>query len=261
MKKYPLLIFVIIVLFPFLLFPPLKKTFHYVAKPFLSAGAVVSDKLISSPLNFFSGLASVHQLLSENQRLQGRVRQLEAEQAALKEMERENADLKKQLGYLPQNNKKHYLPAYIIGKNPTISPQFLIIDKGSRDGLKIGQSVVSEDILIGYLAEVNLTSSRVSLITNPNSAVPVLMQESRASGLVRGAIGYGLVLEDVTKDSPLKEGENIITSGLGGQYPRGLLVGKLEKVISSPADLFQKASVKMLIEIEKLERVFVISEE
>jgi rod shape-determining protein MreC len=121
--------------------------------------------------------------------------------------------------------------------------------------------VVSEDILIGYLAEVNLTSSRVSLITNPNSAVPVLMQESRASGLVRGAIGYGLVLEDVTKDSPLKEGENIITSGLGGQYPRGLLVGKLEKVISSPADLFQKASVKMLIEIEKLERVFVISEE
>lgn len=258
MKKYLILVLIgAVLLIPFV-FRPTKGVFSYAAKPFLIISNKIAKSFVSSPLNFFETIHSINNLLSENSQLQGRVRNLESERANLLESQKENEILKKQLGYILTNQDAKLIPAYIIGRNPSNTMQYLIIDKGGKDNIAVGQVVINEGVLIGKVTEVNYTTAKVFLITNPNSAVPALTQDSRASGLVRGEIGYGLILEDIVKEVVLKEDENVITSGLGEEYPRGLFIGKIDKTVSSAADLFQKASIKTISDIKKLEMVFVL---
>ena len=255
-KRYIFFILlVLLVLSPFI-YTPSKNLFLFLSKPFLT----VFEKTGSFFENFFETATNIKNLATENERLLSQIRKLESEKAALLEKERENEILKKQLGFMETNKGFNLLPAYIIGRAPNSFFQYLILNRGERDGLKVGQVAISEGLLLGKITEVSLSTSKVFLIVNPTSAVPAITQESRASGLVKGEVGYGLVLEDLPKEITLKEGENVITSGLGGEYPKGLLIGKIEKITSPPADLFQKASLKPLIDFSKLEIVFVIKQ-
>ena len=258
MRKYFIFIFLaVVILVPFF-FHPAKNAFLYASKPFLSVFQKIGQVFVGSPINFFSTINSISNLVDENARLEEKVRQYEVERVALLEKEKENVILKNQLSFIKENTDFSLIPAYVIGKAPTNFWQYLISNKGENDGIKVNQAVVFDGVLLGKIVEVNLTTAKVFLLESPNAAVPALAQDSRASGLVKGEIGYGLIFEDVSKNALLKQGENIITSGLGDEYPRGILIGKLDKVVSSPADLFQKASLKTLVDIAKIEMVFVM---
>jgi len=95
------------------------------------------------------------------------------------------------------------------------------------------------------------------LITDYNSLVPVILQDSRATGLLRGGLG-GLVIEDIPLNIPIKAGEEVVTSGLGGTMPSGILVGKTNKIVSKEGDIFQKITLETPINIYYLEFVFVV---
>lgn len=255
-KRYILfLVLACFVILPFV-YRPTQNIFLFLSKPFL----IAAEETGYFFENLFKIVRSIKNLAAENERLLAEIRRLESEKAGSIETERENEILKKQLGFLESNKGLNLLPTAVIGRSPTTSVQYLILNRGEKDGLKQGMVVISEGLLLGKIIEVNFTTSKLSLITNPVQAVPALTQESRAQGIVKGEIGYGLVLEDIPKESELKERENIITSGLGGDFPKGLLIGQLEKIISTPADLFQRASLKTLVDFSKLEMVFVIKQ-
>jgi rod shape-determining protein MreC len=247
------LLLIILVISPFI-YSPAKNLFLFISSPFL----VVLEKTGSVFEDFFSTIRSIKDLTKKLEEQEKEIRILQSEKAGLIEEAKENETLKKQLGFLESNKNLNLLPAYVIGRTPNSFLQYLIINKGEKDGVSKGQIVVSEGILVGRIEEVNISTSKVFLITNPTQAVPASTQESRASGLVKGELGYGLVLEDIPKETSLSIGENVITSGLGGDFPKGFLIGQIEKVISSPADLFQKASLKPFLDYSKLEIVFVI---
>ena len=259
MRKYIgfILLFVVIIISPFV-FSPAKAVFMYLSKPFIITFDKIGDVFVSSPLNFFVTIHSIKNLTAENESLRQQVRQLETDQSAVIEIEKENENLRKQLGFVQSQKNLSLIPAEVVGKSPNNLMQYLILNQGEKAGIKVGQAVVYEGILVGKIEEVSQNTAKVFSISNPTAAVPVITQDSRAVGLIRGEIDYGLVIEDVSKDVALIPGENIITSGLGQEYPRGLLVGKIDKVLSQGADLFQKASVKTLIDSAKLEMVFVI---
>jgi len=254
--RYILFILIVLIASPFI-YRPAKDAFLFISKPFLFVFEKSGSLLISSPLNFLETIWDVRNLASKNEQLTKEVARLESEKAELVETKRENELLKKQLGFAQENKQLKLIPASIIGRAPDL--QYLILNQGSMDGVKLDQVVISEGLLVGKIVEVNFSTSKVFLVTNPTSAVPALTQESRAAGLVRGELGYGLLIEDLPKDINLQKGENVITSGLGGDYPKGLLIGKIEEVVSSPADIFQKASLKPLLDFSKLEMVFVIN--
>jgi len=216
----------------------------------------LGDRIISGSSLFLSTLSDVHDLALQNERLSLKVKQLEAENAQLKELKKENEVLKKEIGFVKENKEAKLIPSYVIGRTPDL--RYLILDQGSRKGIKKGQAVISEGLLVGKIAEVNPLTSKVLLITNPISAVPAITQESRVSGLVKGEIGYGLIMEDLPKETPLVPGENVVTSAIGGDYPKGLLIGKIKETISSPADIFQSASLTPLLNFEKVELVFIV---
>jgi rod shape-determining protein MreC len=195
---------------------------------------------------------------SENEDLRNQVAQLQADVAKREEAARLNDALRSQLNFAQQSGFK-LTGANIISQDPTNYKQFLTIDRGSSSGIQKGQVVVSQGLLVGKITETTTNTAKVYLITDFNSAVPVLDQETRASGLVHGDRGFGLKLEMVPQTDTLKQGDTVITSGFGGEYPKGLVVGKVGTVNQKAADVFQSASVDPGVDFRKLEEVFVIT--
>lgn len=215
-------------------------------------GAVVAP--VAGTLQLRDGSA----LARQNRELQTRVTELQAEVAKREEATQTNDALRAQLGFAQTNNVK-LTQANIVSQDPTNFRQFFTIDRGSSDGLNKGMVVVSGGAVIGRLTEVTSQTADVFLVTDYNSALPALDQSTRASGVVRGTRGFGLLLEMVPQTEPLKEGDVLLSSGFGGEYPKGLVVGTVGAVTQRDSDVYQTAEVRPAVDFRKLESVFVIT--
>jgi len=194
----------------------------------------------------------------ENARLIRENDDLAAELANLQGVKKENDIFRQQLELIPRE-KFNLESSLVIGQDPQGLGSWIIIDKGRADGIEIGMPViVSEGILIGKIDEVNSDSSKVNLLTDSASAVNATDLETDARGLVRGAFGLGLFLDMVAQTDILNKGDTIVTSGLGGEFPKGLLIGNIQEVRDSPDKLFQQAIIAPRVKYQELEVVFVI---
>ena len=207
--------------------------------------------------NFFHTIGKIKDIAKENVDLKRKNLELEAKLTGFKEVEHENEILKKELGFSKGQKKYELIPAQVTARSPSGFLQSLKIDKGQRDGVKKGKPVLSQGFMIGKISQVYSESAEVLLITNSNSLVPVLLQNSRGTGLLKGGLG-GLVVEDIALDTQIEIGEEVLTSGAGEEFPAGLPLGNIEKIISTKSEIFQKVSVKSPIELGKLEIVFVM---
>ncbi|HLC39032.1 MAG TPA: rod shape-determining protein MreC [Patescibacteria group bacterium] len=207
--------------------------------------------------DFFSTISKISRLAKENDQLRLEKDRLVEKNTALVEAQKENEILRSELNFRNSNPYK-LLPVNVIGKDPTNVQESLTIDAGTKDGLKEGMPVVSAGILVGKISEVHYTSSNVLLVTNPNSVVNAMLQESRAYGLVRGELGFGLVMESIPQETKINVGDRVITSGLGGIFPKGLIIGQVLEIISKQGDIFKSASLKPDLDLSKLEIAFVI---
>jgi len=133
------------------------------------------------------------------------------------------------------------------------------IDLGEKHGVGQGMPVVTERGLVGRITEVHETSSEVLLITDVNSAVTALVQTSRATGVVRGLAGGDLLLDQIRQDVEVHEGGIVITSGLGGNLPKNLVIGQISEVIQRDYEMFQQARVRPTVDFRNLEHVLVIT--
>ena len=222
---------------------PLQKTFYV-----LSQGT-------GNTLIFWNSLNEVRE---ENEKLIKENNALLVATADQKELQRENEELRKQLGLIP--SKSFDLEAsFVVGQNPQKLGSWILIDKGENAEIKAGMPViVSQGILIGKVEEVYANMARVVLLTDSESIINVRVLETEAKGVVRGKFGLGLVLEMVSQDDALSAGDPIITSGLGGDFPKGLLVGKIQEPKSSLDQIFQGATVIAPVKYSNLDVVFVI---
>lgn len=197
-------------------------------------------------------------LEKENAQLQEKVGDLEGQLAELKEAKLENDALRNQLGFA-QSGDYQLAQARIISQDPTNYQQVLTTDRGSSSGIKHGMVAVTGGLLVGRVIDTTPSTAKVQLITDFSSAVPVLDQETRATGLISGTRGFGLKLEMVPQTDQLKEGDTLITSGFGGEYPKGLVVGRVGKVTKRDSDVFQSAEVRPSADFRKLESLFIIT--
>ena len=140
--------------------------------------------------------------------------------------------------------------------------QAITIDRGSNDGVKQDAIVITHKGLVGHVERVNPTSSKVRLINDLNSSVSVRLQtESRTTGVLRGqSQGNLMVIAFIPQTDVVQPGDVVLTSGLGGMYPEGLVVGKVARVERKDADPFQAAVVDAAVEMDKLERLYVLAD-
>ncbi|MBM2821139.1 MAG: mreC [Candidatus Berkelbacteria bacterium] len=259
MRKYRIIIVIItLLIIGVLIYPsgslkPAKNVLYVFTKPFTIAGSFTIDKVTL----FFRDLAHLGSLANENQKLIKENLELQSQMSLLKEAQHENEILKKEIGFYNTRKDLKLLPANIIGRSISGYLRTIIIDRGTNDGVKTGQAVVSDGYLVGTVQESLSNSSEVILITDYNSLVPVVLQDSRGTGLLRGGLS-GLTVEDIPLNVDIKSGEQVVTSGLGGEIPFGVLVGKVNEVVSKKGEIFQKANINSPIQIYFLEFVFVV---
>lgn len=235
-------------------FAPLRRTAVFVATPFQKVLYFASLKTMAAREFVFS----VGQLKADNEELVRRNQELLTENARLKDAEKENIFLREQLEFLPRE-KFELLAANVVSQDPHGPGNWLEIDKGSADGLTEGMAVIiSKGILLGRLQEVSTHSAQVSLLTNPKSAVNGVVSETGAKGIVKGEYGLGILYDMVLQSDALRAGDEVITSGIGSNLPRGLYVGKVQEVHSSDDQLFQQATIVSPIKTSALQFVFVL---
>lgn len=205
-------------------------------------------------------LNSLKEISKKNTVLQEEIKELTAKNTELKELKGENELLRSYLN-LPKHQRYQVDLANIISRDFQGLEKYILLNKGASDGIEKNMPIiVSENILIGKINEVFNNYSKAILITSSNSKIPALIQESRAEGLIRGAKENMLFLELVSKDINAEENQTIITSGTGGDLPKGLLIGRISKVESPENEMFQKIEVVPATEIDRLEKVFFIKQ-
>ncbi len=150
------------------------------------------------------------------------------------------------------------VPAEVIGRDPTNWSNSLIIDKGSANQVRQGKAVISMRGLIGRTLEVGRYSSRILLITDPNSKVGVVIQRNRQGGILVGRPDGKCKIIYIALDSDVTKGDKVITAGFGSVFPKGILIGDVVSVDKEPGRLYKCAIVRPAQDMTKLEEVMCI---
>jgi rod shape-determining protein MreC len=200
---------------------------------------------------FFAGLEE------ENRKLRREIVSLRGEINQYREMYLEGMRLKKLLN-LKENINYPTVIAKIIGGSRSSVFKMILINRGTADGVKEGFPVLTSEGVIGRIVESSWNVSRVLLLIDNNSNIDALIQRSRAQGVLQGRGGDGCILKYVQCSEDVRVGDNVISSGLAGVFPKGLLLGVVKKVQKKEFGLFQEISVSPAVDLSRLEEALVI---
>jgi rod shape-determining protein MreC len=179
------------------------------------------------------------------------------------EIEDENKKLRNQLNFISNNNFKAVV-ANIMAKEASFSvsdgSRDVIIDKGEGDGLRVDLGVLSDDgVIVGKVIEVNKSTSRICLITTPGCQLAASLQnEDKTKGVTDGNLGLTIEMSYIPQLEKISLNDTVITSGLGGSIPRGLVIGRVSNVKSESNEVWQSAIIEPLVDFNDLTVVSII---
>jgi|SRR3989344_1804954 len=200
----------------------------------------------------------IKNLASDNARLNQQVDELSFANARLKSAQDENLALRRALNF-KEGSPLDLVPVEALLLDPTGFTQTVIVDKGENYNLRVNQPiVVSPGILVGKITKIYPNSAEVTLITDPDVVINAEAVDSGAKGLIKGQHGLALAFDLITQNELIKTGDNVITSGLSEDFPRGLLIGEISSIRSTGSDLFQKAFVAPVADLRNLRFLFAV---
>ncbi len=173
---------------------------------------------------------------------------------------------KQKLKIVSKFKESHYsdekpIVADIIGYDVSNFRKSIIIDVGSKDGVSVDDIVVYGNALVGRVSAIGRSSGRVILVTDPASNVPSQFLQSRTQGMVQGAADGTCIMKYVPRQTEINETDKVISSGIGGAFPKSLYIGDVIKVKQKNAKLFKDIKIKPRIAISKIEHVLVIKKQ
>jgi len=196
-------------------------------------------------------------LEKENQALKRELQELKLQMNRYREADLANERLRALLNF-KKSIATPLLPAQVVAFDPSGWFQTILIDKGRNDGVVQDMAVVSAEGLVGRIIGVGSHHAKVLLILDGNSAVDGYIQRSRARGVL---VGLGLelcLLKYVQRNEDVQVGDQVISSGMGGVFPKGLHVGTVQEVVRGSSGLFQRVEVKPGVNFSRLEEVLVV---
>jgi rod shape-determining protein MreC len=202
-------------------------------------------------------IGRVRDLARNNVRLERENADLRQRLAADAETRRDNELLRQQLG-LNVAGAPREVAAEVVAFQPDSYRQFVTINKGAGAGVKPGMVVLSEGVVIGTIVDTQASTARIMLVTDPEFKLTAKDQDSDASGIIRGQLGGGLLLDKIGQTDTVKPGDTITTSGLGGLAPAGLLIGQVESVDTRANVVFQSAQVETNLKVSRLRFAYVV---
>ena len=253
--------FLAFALAPLLLFlqaPERAQMIHQAAltvlKPLFLVTHAVSNAFVESE----DSLRHFWNLQQNYQEMARRVEMLESQLVGVEELKKENERLRELIEFKKEVPVKT-IPARVIGRDLASWRKTVIVDKGSSHGIKKRMAVVNAKGLVGRVIEVAPFSSRIILLVDPESRVSTIFQESRDSGVTGGDGSSFLRVTHIERESAVKVGDRVISSGLGRVYPQGIPVGTVEMVATEEEGLELYATVRPFVNFSKLEEVLCIA--
>ncbi|MCA9953857.1 MAG: rod shape-determining protein MreC [Ardenticatenaceae bacterium] len=234
--------------------------FGFMRDPLTAVASWISGQT-DTVADALSGPRDLDEARSEIELLQAQLEALERENEELREVQGEYQILQDLFNRVRQTPELRRQTANVIGYDTSPAVRSIIIDKGSEDGFRVGMPVESPRGLIGRIFRTTQNSSQVVLITDNASAIPVRLGTSRATGSLKGRGASGdLIVDWIDLKFQLEVGEVVLTSGLGGDFPQDIVIGRVVQVLRNESDLFQQAIVQPATDFDTLEIVLVVTD-
>jgi len=215
---------------------------------------------VTAAEDFWENYFFLVNLRLENRQLKRKVDALGAENSRYRELLTTHERLKDLLQFKEAINRP-VLAAQVIGRDPTGWFKSIVIDKGNRAGLRPSMPVVNASGVVGRIVSISPNYAKVLLIIDQNSAVDCLIQRSRDRGIAKGASAEICKLDYVAKSSDVAVEDLVVTSGLGGVFPKGLPVGRISEINEVSGEFFKDIKLRPAVDFSKLEEVLVILKE
>lgn len=224
--------------------------------PFQRAASWAGDQVKGFTANVWDVL-TVHQ---QNQMLRSEVEQLRMQNVKANEYAAENIRLRELLGYTQSATQFDFVTASVIGRETATWTRMIVINRGTQHGVQKNMAVVTARGLVGTVTEAGPVSSKVQLILDPRAAAGTLVQRSRVVGVVKGTPDDAMHprMVNVPRGQDMAVGDIVVTSGLGGIYPKGIMVGTVSAVKNDGGGLLHYAEIEPAVDFQRLEDVAVI---
>lgn len=238
---------------------PFKGSITQLTSPAQLASNSFSET-IADLVDFVLEFGTIRQQL---QTLQEENARLKTEVADKIELERENQELKQTLGFARARPglelRGAQVLARVIGQESSNFLRYITIDLGSRQGIKVGMPALTAQGLVGRISEVRESTSDVLLIQNVNSYVPVYLQTSLLNGVLTATPVGELLMDYIPQGTGFSRNELVLTSGLGGTFPKGIPVGIVTEQSGSDNQVLQRATIAPLVNVDRLELVAIVT--
>lgn len=239
--------------------PVSSQAVSLVLSPFQQATAWVANEIHYAT----SAVWEVATLYEQNKMLRNEVEQLRGINLQANEALAENERLRKMIGYQQAARQFDFVAARVIGRESDTWSRMIVIDRGTMNGIANDMPVVTPQGLVGRVVEAGLNSSKVQLILDPRSSVGTIVQraESRVTGIVQGDMDNPTMpqMVNIPKNADVVEGDVIVTSGFGGVYPKGIIVGLVSSLKNDDGGLLKIGVLEAAVDFQKLEDVMVIT--
>jgi rod shape-determining protein MreC len=225
--------------------------------------------LTNGVTNLFGGFQDVNTLRAQVRDLKARLDKLTVDEVRMGELENEVSQLREQLKY-KQANPDYVLvggsvlaannpdQARVLGQDPSNLIYSVTIDQGRAEGVAVGMPIVTPRGLVGRVSEVGTEWARVLLIVDPSSSVNAVIQSSRATGVIQGYQNGMLIMKYLPQGEAVKVNDLVLTSGIGGSFPKRLVIGQVIEVHKRDTDLFQEALVRPSVDFNRLEFLLIM---
>ncbi len=253
------------------LLAPVESAAHYVLDPLQRVASSVTE----GSGGIFRTIRETRELRAEVQELEAQVDALSVENVRLREYETEAEELRALLNFVSEYPISAHLGAEVVsreacetypcgdmvGLEPNPYLRYVTINVGARQGAEVGMSVVTGGAgLLGRIAEVAPRTAKVQLLSDPDSSVAALLQTTRATGLVVGQPDGTLQMQFIPQEEEVTVGDIVLTSGLGGVMPKGLVIGQVVEVQKREYETFQTATVRPAVDFTRFELALVITD-
>jgi rod shape-determining protein MreC len=209
--------------------------------------------------DFIAAPRDITTLRTRNAELEAQVSQLQTQVIELQQRVNETNILAALVDFSRSSPESTYKAAAVIGRDPSPFLHYVVINRGSNDGIRRGMPVVTNQGLVGRVDAVISDAARVLLITDPAALVNVHLQNANTDAVLTGSVTGDISLDFISQEVDVEAGDLILTSGLGGGYPPDLIIGQVVNVRSLDYELFQQATVQPSVEFSRLAIVLVIT--
>ena len=236
-----------------------ENAFSTLVMPIQNGLTYLKNKLAGND-DFFT---DINNLKTENEELKKQNAELEASLRELEVIKAENTTLKEYMKMTEKYSEYNTVPAYIINKNTSNLSSIIVINAGTRDGIGINMTVISEEGLVGHVISASETTAKVQTIIDPASTTSATISTSREGILLRGMLEENKTLKAtyIPAEASLVQGDAVETSGMGGIYEKGIHIGTIKEIVNTKNITNRYAIIETAVDFDKIETVLAVKKD